>query len=1318
LADALENAALSLRATRLGDWLVEPSLNRLSRADETIQLELKKMDVLVCLIERAGEMVPRNEIVDRVWATEFIADNTLTRAIKEIRYALGDDAKNPSYIETIHRRGYRLIAPVRPAPVDHRMEERIEPFPGLEIREVRAEDRTPYPGLASFTEDDAEFFFGRETEVAQMWRKLTARRLLAVIGPSGVGKSSFLRAGVIPARPAGWSVVVCQPGEAPFASLAQALVPEFAGDLEATAKLVGVGNGDRAFGLVSRWRHGHDQALLIVDQFEELFTLCSPEAQVAFTSVLRRFVDEADVHVLLAMRDDFLYRCHAQISLRPLFADLTVLEQPDGESLQRALFEPAKRLGYSFEDDHLVEEMVAEVEGERGALPLLAFAVARLWEKRDSSKRLLTRQAYDAIGHVGGALARHAEATLVAVGAENVPFARELFRNLLTSEGTRAVRESGELLSVFSDSQRENAETVLSTLIDARLLTTFEVDSTETDGNRRVELVHESLLISWPRLVRWQTQDASASQLRDQLRQAARTWEERDRADDYLWTGRAYREFAVWRESYPGGLTEIEEEFSRAMMNLAARRVRRRRLGLAAGISILLAVLVVVTTLWGRSEHAAHRAEAQHLVALGQLELEDSPTTALAWGRASLERADTEQGRLLVAKALSRGPIPRILALDSESEGVAISARMSSNGEWTALSGIERLKVVHRSGGPVAFIDNFRTQGMSAIWTIFDPDEDRLVAWKQNIEGTSKEIRAYGLPDFSMLASADFSPQETWKWCRATQKGFFILSRAGGEIGIRKITFDGEDEVIGRFGQFDEVFFDPAGEWFVTLRGREVFRYSLEEAGFGAQRILRLDRDIHRFRIDAGQEWLAAIGDSGRRVYVWALNKPVSTPYRSFATGGMANLRVSLEDGGKWIAVSGELDGAATILVWDLLAPRDSAPITMRNESFEPVTEATFGPNGRWLVTSHASVAAFWSLDSTRDLVFEGDGRSAKVVGFSADEKTVVTFGRDFVRLRPLVEGGDERELPVGFPGWWGNVRMDPEGEFLLGTQGTSPVLVAPLDGSRPFELEAFEALGYLATVAYDPERGLVATAPANGTPEQKVIQVGSFDSDAVQILGPADDAGEGRVGRYEDLAFLPDGRILSCGLGGLRRWNLEDGSSEVLYSGGCGFIDVAANGRVALVLPVSNRIPQVPMALELATGGIRPLDQISGEVSAVALSPTGDVFAAAIDNHSILIGGLSGGEPHIFLGHEASVTGLAFSADGRRLASSDRVGEIRVWSVPDISMQPFHTLPLTKLKRELDTITNLRVIRDASSSNGWRTEIGPFPGWETVPNW
>ena len=133
-------------------------------------------------------------------------------------------------------------------------------------------------------------------------------------------------------------------------------------------------------------------------------------------------------------------------------------------------------------------------------------------------------------------------------------------------------REVGELLSVFPEDQRTSAEEVLRELIEARLLTGYREHDDDEHPTRRVEIVHESLITTWPRLVRWQTQDADSARLRDELRQAARLWADHERANDYLWTGKAFRELSVWRENYPGGLTDLEEAFASAMTSLATRR--------------------------------------------------------------------------------------------------------------------------------------------------------------------------------------------------------------------------------------------------------------------------------------------------------------------------------------------------------------------------------------------------------------------------------------------------------------------------------------------------------------------------------------------------------------------------------------------------------------------------------------------------------------------------------------------------------------------------------------------------------------------------
>jgi predicted Ser/Thr protein kinase len=261
------------------------------------------------------------------------------------------------------------------------------------LRSAGDEALRPYPGLASFTEEDADYFVGRELEIEEMWKKLRRPHLLALIGPSGAGKSSFLRAGLGPTAPAGWRVVFATPGPRPFAALAHALSPELSGDAEAVAQLIDFEEPDVAVHVLMRWRRRHEHALLILDQFEELFTQSQPGVQERFAQLLARLALEADVHVLLSMRDDFLFHCHKLESLAPVFSELTPIGPPTGAALRRALVQPALKCGYRFEDETVVEEMLAQVAGERGALPLAAFAMARLWDKRDRERGLLTRAA-------------------------------------------------------------------------------------------------------------------------------------------------------------------------------------------------------------------------------------------------------------------------------------------------------------------------------------------------------------------------------------------------------------------------------------------------------------------------------------------------------------------------------------------------------------------------------------------------------------------------------------------------------------------------------------------------------------------------------------------------------------------------------------------------------------------------------------------------------------------------------------------------------------------------------------------------------------
>ena len=707
-------------------------------------------------------------------------------------------------------------------------------------REKGAHEGTPYPGLAFFTEADVEYFYGREAEVERMWRTLEQPNLLAIIGPSGAGKSSFLRAGLIPARPPGWSFVVTTPGSSPFVQLAQALVPEFSGDTKAIQELVRTDDSDAIVSAVGRWRTNHEQAVLVIDQFEELFTQNSIEVQSRFADLLARFVLEADVHVLLSMRDDFLFHCQAFESLKPVFSEITPLGPPVGGALRRALVQPASKCGYRFEDDRLVEEMLTEVEGERGLLPLLAFAINRLWEVRDQEAGLLTREAYERIGGVGGALARHAEKTLELIGEERTPMVREIFRNLMTAHGTRATRDVDALLSVFESRDRESAGDVLRHLVDARLLTTFERETDGEEARHRVEIIHESLLSSWPRLVGWRTQDADSARLRDELRQAARTWQEHERSDDLLWTGSAYREFASWRERYPGGLTEEEENFAQSMTRHAKRRKRRRRIAAAAALLVLASVAIVMTNLWRRSKHEARRAEAANLVSLGQLELDSYPSSSVAHAIASLELADGPAARRLALEALWKGP-PAVVVNDSPSW----QSEFTPDGDWLVQSveGTGRLRLIGNDGKSTE-LDPPPDWDRSNI--VVNPTGEVLYSELYADNQAPQHLVLWSIPDGKRLAEARYDPpaylaRTSWNEERALE-----LVLEGDTGSIDAIYFDG---TIKRLGSpdfdFDTVRWvlqtkmdSETGRWFGVIDNGSVAVIEIGEDELSEPRLL------------------------------------------------------------------------------------------------------------------------------------------------------------------------------------------------------------------------------------------------------------------------------------------------------------------------------------------------------------------------------------------------------------------------------------------------------------------------------------------------
>ena len=1197
----------------------------------------------------------------------------------------------------------------------------------ITLRVEGAEDLYPYPGLASFTEKDAEYFFGREAEVEQMWRKLEGPpRMLSLVGPSGAGKSSFVRAGLLPARHDGWAFLVVTPGEQPFANLGGAITRALAGDLEALEMMVLFAEPEVAIEVFQRWRRQHEHAILVVDQFEELFTLNPEKTQASVAGLLGRLPIEADVHVLVSMRDDFLGHCHEHSPLTPMFSDLTFLGTPVGGALRRAVVRPATKCGYRFEDDELIEEMLAEVEGERGALPLLAFALARLWEKRDRETGLLTRQAYNDIGGVGGALARHAEATIDRIGSDRIAIVRELFRNLVTTEGTRAVREWDELLSIFSDSRSESPsespEEVLRALIDARLLTSYEVREEDEEPTRRVEIIHESLLANWPRLVRWQTQDADAAQLRDQLRQAAHTWDGQGRSDDTLWTGSAYQEFALWRERYPGGLTEIEEAYAAAMTTHAKRRKRHRRIAVAAAFVVLLAVLGIVDVSRQQAVAEARRAEAARLVTLGQTQLDDYPTAAIAYATASLGVADSMQARLLALEALWRGPPARILSITSgQGEGQGYYRHtISPDGRWLAATGTGGTALlISNDGGPPKLLRHPVMGGTQYV--SFGPDSRTLVT-------VYEKIRLWSVPEGELIRTIE---SEMSGGVTVLDDRLIALGRPREDpfsLVVKSWSLDGDGhETLGtvQVHSYDYYAWDPAGRWLAYVQDGNAYLRPLQDPAAANEEIVDLpNENIGDITFSNSGHHLVLTTQSGG-VIVWPMPGTPGVPLRAPEVRNPEELFYpQINAAGSLLVQGSSADKAAYLSHLD--GPPDTDHTTLRRADVDYVWDATFDPDSRWLATLHESSISFWPLGIPRVRVFrEAIPTGGGSLSVSTDGRWLVSCAMtDGARLWPLMPGvGVDRKVGD----WCVTIAMHPTREQLVVAGFNGPVALVAFDSDQTSELIG-RVGGIPSGAAFDSEGRLFAVGTVWAQePKDMLLRVVDLKTGDMQVINQLTDPVENLaewnpysmgIGRTE---FGLDGTLYSSGRGGVRRWNLDESKGEALVEAEVSKIDVSSDGRY--LLAASGELD----AFYVARGELRLFDlekdtsrlilTHGGTVNAVAFDPSGRIIVTGDGEGVVRVGSMSGEEPHLLLGHEGRVTGAVVSPDGRWVFTLAG-GEIRQWPMPDLDKTPLHALPHDELIAKLHSLTNLRVVRDAESSTGWKVEVGPFPGWAVVPEW
>ena len=1184
-----------------------------------------------------------------------------------------------------------------------RLESLIQEAVGLKLS-----DLCPYQGLAAFTETDAEFFFGRERLVSDLVDHLRGSpRFLAVVGPSGSGKSSVVQAGLFPALCRGevpgsadWQLLTFRPGDDPFAALSAAGldVPQ-----ESNLEVA-----------VRTFLEAHPQVkrlALFADQFEELFTLCPQPVQERFLRQLAALVESnLSVTIVLTLRADFYGHL---LRYRPLVDWLKIGQvnvPPMGpEELRAAVEEPAHRLGLHFEPG-LVETIVEEAGTADHPLPLLESAMTQLWERRADGT--LTHAAYQSVGQVAGAIGQWAEDAYAELAPEERPLARRVFTRLVRyGEGEVADTPQQQLLSelVTRPEEREPLHRLVRRLADARLLVTGGDPGAET-----VEIIHDALLQQWGRLKHWTAEQREFYLWRQRLDERLQEWGEKRQDEGALLRGALLVEAARWLTERPEQINEAEQGFIAESLALqeqgrVAREQRRRQFTLAAvGAAVIFLILALLA--WGQRNTArdaqatavgeAHtRATAQAQAEERRLEAESAQAVAEEQRQVALARQLAAQAQIVLDNSSSSVVRSILLAVESlrrypESEGNQALHR--------ALGLLPRSVAVVEQGGAVRAIA-FSPDGRCLAT---GSDDGTMRVWEANTghEVARMEhegpVRAVAFsPDGWWLASASDYPDSTARvWEAVTGKE---VARMEHLLGVETVAFspDGQQVVSvsqdvaivweaatgkevtrkyhggsGEVGSSTwEATFSPDGHWIVSRTGGSFWgdaRVWEADSGKEVSRMRHSDR-VQAIALGPNGRWVVSGSfDSTARVWEAASGREISrmthdsTPVEH--DGGV--LTVDFSPDGQWV-VSGSEDGTAR--VWEAATGKEVS----RMEHEGRVLKAAFSPGGQWVASSSINTVRVWEgatgMEATR-IEYLGLVSS---VAFSPEGRRVAVGNEDGMARVWDLSAILNLEVPVEE----GTDQVGHEGEVL--TMAFSPNGQRAVSGSDGGIVRVWEVTTGEDIARMEHEEDVLALA---FSPDGQQVVSGSKDRTmrVWETITGKEIARMEHEGDVLAVAFGPDGQQVASGSwdstatsgsygGTLRLWdvNTEQEVARMEHEGWVGAVTFSSDGQWLASGGGNRRVGIFSSGgevrvWEVATGREVTRMEHQDDVLAIAFSPDGRWVASGSESwdHTARVWDAASGREVSRMEHGGAVRVVIFSPNGQWVASGSDDGTVRVW--------------------------------------------------------